>query len=267
MAGNDENKTGRNMFVLKKAISPWVLPPGLFVMVMILIAAAMFFRKHWRWASVNLITGLTLWALSIAPVSDRLMRGLESEFTIPEKPSGDVIILLGGGVVRQVPDISGSSAPSSSSLARIVTAVRLHKKTRLPMIVTGGAEDGYHVAVAIIAKRYLMDLGVPENQILVEDRARDTEQNATLAAVLCRQQGYRRPILLTAAYHLKRACMAFDAAGLSVTPFPAYFLGSRDSVYTWRDWLPNAGSLQGCARALHEYVGLLYYRVKEALAA
>ena len=210
---------------------------------------------------------MSLWALSIAPFSNWLMRGLESEFSIPDKPLGDVIILLGGGVIHHVPDIGGLSAPSSSSLARIVAAVRLHKQLRLPIIVTGGSNERSHVAIATIAKRYLMDLGVPEYQIHVEDRAQDTEQNAVRATALCRQIGYRRPILLTAAYHLKRACMAFDAAGLAVTPFPAYFLGSRDSVYTWRHWLPNPNSLNGCAKALHEYVGLLYYRLKGSHSA
>jgi len=147
-------------------------------------------------------------------------------------------------------------------MARIVAAVRLYQRLRLPIIVTGGrGNDNPDAAVAEIARRFLMDLGVPDRQILVEDRARDTSQNARLTAAVCHQHGFSRPIVLTAAYHLKRARLAFEAAGLQVTAFPAYFLGSRGVPYTWRHLLPQAGALHTSARALHEYWGLLYYRI------
>jgi uncharacterized SAM-binding protein YcdF (DUF218 family) len=102
---------------------------------------------------------------------------------------------------------------------------------------------------------------VPEKSITVEDRARDTAQNARLTAAICRQQGFSKPILLTAAHHLTRARMAFDVAGMQVTPFPAYFLGSRNIPTTWRHLLPRAGSLHTAADALHEYIGILYYQL------
>ena len=187
---------------------------------------------------------------------------LGSEYSIPANPSGDVIILLGGGLIEGVPDLTGPSTPSPSTMGRIVTAVRLYRRLGLPIIVTGGRlHDDADAAVATIAKRFLMDLGVPEKSITVEDRARDTAQNARLTAAICRQQGFSKPILLTAAYHLKRSRMAFDAAGMQVTPFPAYFLSSRDIPFTWRHLLPRAGTLHTSANALHEYIGILYYRL------
>ena len=173
-----------------------------------------------------------------------------------------MIILLGGGMIEGVPDLTGPSTPSPSTMGRIVTAVRLYRRLGLPIIVTGGrVYDDADSAVAPIAKRFLMDLGVPEKLITVEDRARDTAQNARLTAAICRQQGFSEPILLTAAYHLTRARMAFDAAGMQVTPFPAYFLGSRNIPYTWRHLLPRADTLHTSANALHEYIGILYYRL------
>lgn len=253
------------MFVLKKTITPFMLPPGIFILAIVLISFGMIYRRRWKLGAVNLTAGLALWALSVAPVSNFLMQGLESDFSIPENPSGDVIIMLGGGVINNVPDFSGPSAPSSSTMGRIVTTVRLCQKLQLPVIVTGGrSTDAAETAVATIAKRFLMDLGVPEDHIIIEDRARDTVQNARLTTTICRQRGYTQPILLTAAYHLKRARMAFDAAGIQVTPFPAYFLGSRDTPFAWRQLLPRSGALHTSATALHEYAGIWYYRLVEA---
>ena len=77
-------------------------------------------ENEWRLGLANLVIGLVLWALSTAPVANWLMQGLESEFSFPPNPSGDVIILLGGGVLSGVPDIDGKAAPTCSSLGRIV---------------------------------------------------------------------------------------------------------------------------------------------------
>jgi len=249
------------MFALKKFVTPLILPPGIIIAAIIGIAMILIHRRHWKLAWANLCVGLILWALSVPPVCNLLMRGLESDFSIPANPSGDVIILLGGSVIQGVPDISGRSAPSASTLGRVVAAVRLYRQVHLPIIVTGGRVYDDGEAVATVAKRFLEELGVPENRILVEDRARDTQQNALLTASICRRKGYSRPILLTSAYHLKRALMAFDAVELPAIPYPAYFLGSPPAPFAWRRLLPQAGALYVSAEALHEYLGLVYYRL------
>lgn len=253
------------MFVLKKIITPFILPPGLFIVAIVLISWLLLFGKRWKLAFLNLTAGMMLWALSTVPVANFLMQGLESDYLIPANPSGDVIILLGGGIIDRVPDLTGTAAPSPLMMGRIVSAVRLYQRLRLPVIVTGGRvfNDGA-VAEAPVVRRFLVDLGVPETSITEEDRARDTAQNARLTAAICRQQGFTRPILLTAAYHLKRAQMAFDTTGMKVTPFPAYFLGSRGTPYTWHHLLPKAAALNASANALHEYIGILYFRMLES---
>lgn len=250
------------MFMLKKSISAFILPPGIFVAAIVLVACLMIYRKRWTLALLNLTLGLALWALSTFPVANFLIQELEAEFHIQANPSGDVIILLGGGVIDRVPDLTGTAAPSPLMMGRVVTAARLYQRLELPIIVTGGR--GFHagaIAEAAVVKRFLVDLGVPAESIIEEDQARDTAQNAGFTAIICRQSGFSKPILLTSAHHLKRARMAFDAAGLAVNPFPAYFLGSRNIPYTWIHLLPHISNLRTAAIALHEYVGLLYYQL------
>jgi len=78
-----------------------------------------------------------MWALSISPLSDAMIRGLESGYGIPKNIKGDVIILLGRGVCDKAPDLTGLGAPSDMYLTRIVTAVRLQKRLNIPVIVSG----------------------------------------------------------------------------------------------------------------------------------
>lgn len=250
------------MFALKKMITPFILPPGIFILAIMLVSIPIIYRKRRKLGLVNLAVGVMLWALSSLPVADVLMQGLESDVSLPVNPSGDVIILLGGGIIDRVPDLTGTAVLAPLTIGRMVTAVRLYQRIELPIIVTGGrVSNNDSAAEAPVAKRFLMDLGVPGNMIIVEDRALDTAQNARLTAAICRQKGFSRPILLTSAYHLKRARMAFDDAGMKVTPFPAYFMGSRNTLYTWRHILPRASTLYTSATAIHEYIGIFYYRM------
>ena len=249
------------MFAAKKGITAFILPPGIFILLILLVSMGLIFRKRLRLGLVNLTVGLLLWALSTAPLANRLMQGLEADVPMPTNPAGDVIIVLGGGIIDHVPDLTGTAAPSPRSMGRVVAAVRLYQRLGLPIIVSGGRgdEDGA-LAEAPVARRFLQDLGVPGGLIIEEDRARDTLENARLSAVICRRHGFTRPIVVTSAYHLKRARLAFDAVGMPVSLFPAYFASSADPPVTWRDWLPQASALYTAASALHEYLGLIYYR-------
>lgn len=248
------------MFALKKLIAPFLLPPGIFILIFVAVGIVLVFRRHWRVGLMNFFFGMALWVLSIAPVANWLMHGLEAEFSIPSNPSGDVIILLGGGVIQRVPDLSGMGAPSPLMMGRIVTAVRLYRQLGLPIIITGGRWSDDEASEASVVRRFLVDLGVPAGAVIEEDQARDTAENARFSAAICHQNGFTRPILLTAAYHLKRGREAFDAVGMTVAPFPAYFAGASNVPFTWRCLLPRAGSLYASANALHEYIGLWYYR-------
>ena len=162
------------MFILKKAVSPFLLPPGIFILLLLLTGIWFLVKKRWTAGVVNLIICGLLWSLSLPPVSDTLLGGLEYSFKIPRNPQGDVIVLLGGGVHDDVPDLSGTGAPQEEMIGRIITAVRLQRKLDLPVIISGGSVYEGRKAEAPIVKRFLMDLGVPAHKIILESKSRDT---------------------------------------------------------------------------------------------
>jgi uncharacterized SAM-binding protein YcdF (DUF218 family) len=249
------------MFFFKKLITPFILPPGLFVLILLLSGAALIYVKRRKVGIFNVSLGIIIWILSSAPFSNFLVAGLESnyEITLPDK--GDVIILLGGGTRENAPDLSGTGVPTTDMLARIVTAVRLQKKLNLPIIVSGGIVFKQKASEAEIVKRFLVDLGVAENKILLENKSRDTYENAKFSQEICRRLDFNLPVLITSAYHLKRANMAFDMVDMKVIPFPAYFRSENPPNYNWRSVLPTAGNLDTVSDALHEYLGILYYKL------
>ena len=160
------------------------------------------------------------------------------------------------------PDLSGKGAPGFGTMERLVTAARLQRRLGIPILVSGGRVPPTDTAIAPIAARFLVDLGIPSSMVLMESQSRDTYENALYSLRICKQKGYTRPILVTSGYHMKRAVFCFQSVGLKVTPFPCGFTVWPEKPLHWRLLLPSADSLQAVAMGLHEWMGRLYYWIR-----
>ena len=249
------------MFIVKKCITPFLLPPGIFIVFLLATATWLARRKKWQGALLAGMSALLLWLAAAGPVADRLMLGLEDGLRMPRSVTGDVIILLGGGVIEGVQDLTGSGAPSEAMMARIVTAVRAQRMLRVPIIVSGGAVFANKPPEAYVVKRFLADLGVPREMVIVEEKSRDTVENALYSSEISARYGFRNPVLITSASHMRRAISAFARRQVRVVPLPVNLLGRQRRNYIWLDYLPDSGALLCTSTALHEYLGLLYQRL------
>lgn len=249
------------MFAAKFVLQHLLLPPGIFIVLLAAVAIRGLFRKEWRTAFPVLLLAGALAALSVGPVSDRLIGGLEERYAIPAHPEGDVVILLGGGVHGKALDLTGQGFPSDGMLPRVVTAARLQKRLGVPVVVSGGKVFDHLDAEAPVVARVLEDLGVPAKKIVVEGSSRDTSENARNTKRILEENGFRKPLLVTSAYHMARSAALFTKAGVAVTPVPAGFRTWKGKVYRWVDYLPSAGGLYQSTIALREYLGLVYCRI------
>lgn len=250
------------MFTFFKIMETFVLPPGIFVLILAFFGWMQFRKKNYETGTDSLFVGFCIWALSISPVSNSLMKGLESSFPIPHKIDGDVIILLGAGLNENVTDLTGTGFPDGDMLGRIITATRLQRRLNIPVIIASGKVYPEGEAGAPVDRRIMIDLGVDPTNIIVEKKSRNTYENAQFSSRICQDLGYKKPILLTAAYHLKRAQMAFQTTGLATIPFPAYRFSSDNPVFFWRCFLPSHNSFETSCVAIREYLGLLYYMLR-----
>jgi uncharacterized SAM-binding protein YcdF (DUF218 family) len=245
----------------KYVLQHLLLPPGIFVAVLLLLSLRWAARRQWEPGFLSLFLAAALYSLSIGPVADRLITGLEERYAIPARPEGDSIVLLGGGVYGQAADLTGLGFPSEEMLPRVVTAARLQRRLGVPVVVSGGKVFDHLDAEAPVVARVLSDLGVPREKILVEAKSRDTVENARRTKEILAGNGLRRPLLVTSAYHMRRAVAVFEKAGVTVTPVPAGFRTWKGKPYPWVSYLPSAGALSTSTNALREYLGLLYCRI------
>ncbi len=236
------------MFFLKKLITSLIIPPGVFIVLFLLIA--FFARKNSKKIyTASLAGAVLLYLLSIGPVKDLLLMPLEREYKKPSSLYADAIVVLGGGVY-------GSGTLKGASVRRLMGGYILHRKTGLPLILSGGAPTGGKKE-ALYMKELLLSIGADPGNIYTDQESRDTYENALYVKRICKEIGCARVILVTSAFHMGRSVMVFKKLGFEVVPYPVDY--RYGGIYNLYSFLPGAGSLVNSSIAIKEYIGRVYY--------
>ncbi len=206
--------------------------------------------------------GLALaWFAATPLVGDNLLATRQTYPALAEPlPEAQAIVVLTAGRLRQAPEYGGADVPDRVTLVRLRYAARLHHRTGLPVLVTGGRVDpADRTPLGRLAARVLReDFHVAP--VWEENRARNTWENAHFSAEYLRARGIERVFLVSHAWHMPRAVYAFRRAGLDPVPAPTAFVrGAGDQLL---DYLPRAYAVRHGYWALHEWLGLLWYRLK-----
>jgi len=249
------------MFVVSKVAIALISPLGasLFGGLLALLLALAGRRRLAFWFGALALLWLWFWSL---PAASNWVRGyLEDQhppMAVHEVPQAEAIVVLGGGVS---PAGHGDLYPKLESGAdRVWHAARLFHASKAPLVLLTGGSDPSHSAAseAEAMGQFMRDLGVPGQALVLENRSRNTSQNAEYSADILAEQGINRILLVTSAYHMPRAKGLFEAQGLEVIPVATdHEVLSRP---LWRNLLPEARALDGSSRAIKEIVGRLVGR-------
>jgi uncharacterized SAM-binding protein YcdF (DUF218 family) len=256
---------------LNMAIHALILPPAsLFIVIFIGLALWRRWPRAGRivagtgFALLTLLSSIAGSALLVDPL-ERMTRPL----WLPQRAGGQAIVVLAAGRMSRAPEYDGLDIPDYIALARLRYAARLQRRTHLPILVSGGVGAhayrtpgpngrAYSMADAM-AMALVQDFGVPVKWS--EPRSRDTRENADFSAAILRPAGVRRILLVTDAMHMPRAHAAFERAGLEVIDAPTMLFGDQD--LTFSDWLPSAEGMRRSWYASYEWIGLVWYRLRD----
>lgn len=174
----------------------------------------------------------------------------------PRDPeTADVLVVLGGGI--KIPPDEGPVVLATNTLYRALRVFDLHRQTGLPILVSGGPADGPgSLTVAGEMAKLLLGLGVPEAAILREEVSTSTRSNAVETARLLRERGFKRPILVTSALHVRRAEMLFAQLGVPVDGVGCDFRQDRFPIQA-RSLIPSNAALAAHQEWLHEALGMV----------
>ena len=254
------------MLLVKSLATPliWVLA------LLLLGLAAMRFSRRKRvgklgWYAVLLGT-LTLLVFSFPPFANVLSYSLECQSPPPTAEALstlDVVVVLGGGGFpsggfRREAELAECAYP------RFYHGVRTFQQGNAGVLAfCGGALRRGKEAEAEIMEAMAIRMGVPEDKIVTETTSTNTMENATgLTETLPAGQG-RRIALVTSATHMLRSARVFRARFPhdTIVPVPVQYHYDPDPWHL-RNMRPSAGALEQSSRAVHEWIGLLWYALR-----
>ena len=241
----------------------WFFIQPLNFSLFLLLAASVLAVVGWRRLSGALsfvgflILALAAWtsvgALMLNPLEERFPRP-----ALPEKVAG--IVVLGGGFEGAINLARGGYELNSGGDRFVETAILARRFPDARVVVSGGT--GTLVLEgegdADTAPRLLTALGVAPDRLILENRSRNTYENASFTKEMVSPKPGETWLLVTSAFHMPRSMALFRKANFPVQPWPVdYRTSGAEGIGLFRD--NPADSLLNTTMAIREWIGLVAY--------
>jgi uncharacterized SAM-binding protein YcdF (DUF218 family) len=214
-------------------------------------------RRIGLWLAALAVIGLIVLAMPFTGTA--LLASLERGWpAVPaDAPPPAAIVVLGGDEIHVM--APPGVVAGRLSMERIVAAAELQRRTHLPVLISGGVLHPDEPSIAsLMADAMRDDFGGTVRW--TEQRSADTWANAADSAAILRQDGINSVYVVTNAWHMPRALIAFAAAGLTAVPAPTPpEAGPR---FLAGEFMPSVAGWQASYWGLHEWLGIAYYRLR-----
>jgi uncharacterized SAM-binding protein YcdF (DUF218 family) len=247
----------------RSSLPSLLMPPTSFLWL-ILLGLIVLTRRRRLGAAFIVVGFAGIYVLALPAVCGALIAGLEATGPSPANiPRPGAIIVLGADGER-TPDPKVVAEPGPLSMQRLAGAAQKARATGLPVLITGGSVGPEQPPVADLmatAFRDIFGLSVHWEETL----SRNTCENAKFSAAILRRDGIESAYLVTHSWHMPRALLSFADAGYSVVPAPLEAeVNGKNGI---DDYLPHTSAWIRSFYALHEWVGLIAYRLGACDAA
>jgi uncharacterized SAM-binding protein YcdF (DUF218 family) len=251
-------------FILAKILGFFAVPSNILIslgLAGILLLATRFARAGRRLAVVSVIL-IALFGLS--PLGNAIILPLEERFPPWDASRGAPtgIIVLGGALDTVVSPARGEVALNEAAERMTAIAELARRFPDARIVFTGGSGriiyDG--APEADLAARLFDSFGIAKQRILLEDKSRDTDENARYTRDLVQPKPSERWLIVTSAHHMPRSVGVFRAAGFPVEAFPVDYR-TRGAIDLLRPFATLGDGLRRTDTATREWVGLVMYRL------
>ena len=238
--------------------------PSQVILVLLAAGGLLLAVGHERWGRRLCILGASLLiAFGLLPTSHFLMHALEARFPQPHLPAKITGIVLLSGAERPAATQDSGEPQLNSAAGRYTTALRL--AARYPdarLVFTGGPPTDPStgdLAQTGVGREILTSVGLDPSRLTFEEGSTDTCDNAANTKALVKPRQGETWVVVTSASHMPRTVACFRSAGWDVIPQPADYhvvVGGVDA-----GTFQISDNLTMLDVALHEWVGLAYYRL------
>jgi uncharacterized SAM-binding protein YcdF (DUF218 family) len=222
------------------------------------------YGRHARFGRGLALTAiLILLAAATLPFRGVLLAPLENRFPQPPadlQPPYGIIVL--GGAINDLMSAARGQTIFDEGGERITEAVILAKRfPQARVVYTSGTNSvlGGSSNEAARARDLMVAMGVARDRVTIEDKARNTDENARFSAAIVHPEASQRWVVVTSAFHMPRAMGVFEKAGFHPIAYPVSFYTVGRGFDDFRPIFDPLGNLKTLALAMHEWIGLAAY--------
>jgi uncharacterized SAM-binding protein YcdF (DUF218 family) len=248
------------MFFIFSKILNFIITPVVWIFTLLLFAV---FSKNQKIKRKTLLATLIIFTLLSNPfIFNEAMRQWEIPMTRNEDlQKYDAAIVLGGLLFHSE---EYNRTQYKRGIDRLLQAVELYKKGIVKKIFfVGGSGDIRleDMKEGIYVKEFLLTIGIPEADILIESESKNTRENALFAKpILDEHLPNARLLLVTSGFHMRRAMACFEKVGIKTEPYSTDIM-SGDRYFDIGFLVPDVNALKSWNELIHEVVGYVVYKI------
>ena len=261
------------MFIIKKILGSLLMPLPFFLLIS-------FVGLFLLWRGKRVFTGKILTTLGLIgltimsynPASRALNAPLNCKYEAYstnqwEKPGTEVcaplpfvkyVVVLACGH-KSDPNIPVTSQISGHSMIRLVEGIRILRQNPGARLILSGGGAVDPVPEAKVMAEVSQFMGVSKDDMIIESASNDTEDQARLIKPIV---GAAPFVLVTSAIHMPRSMALFEELGMHPIPGPAGSTSRVKMPFSLQDIFPSVSALDDTTQAVHEYLGLLWGKLK-----
>ena len=242
------------MIYLHKLLSLFIMPIMVFL-GLILICNYKGYKK------LTYLFSILFYIISTPIFSNFIMKIVEGEYKyqkLENLEKVDAIVILGG--MLEIYEFENNYSVEWQDPDRFFRGIELYNSFKSDKIVFTGGKSPFNmtsVSEGSVLKNYAVKYGVLEEDIIVTKEVLNTyDESLAVSEVLGEN---KTVILVTSAFHMKRAKLLFEQQGVKIIPYKVDFKSSINSSLYFIDFIPNSLALKKTEIALREILGRLYY--------
>ena len=251
------------MFWIGKVIGV-LLHPLLWITLLLVIAV---FTKNEKRKSIFLVATLfgILFFSNIWIINNLMSPFHDPPHPMDQEEKYEIGILLGG-----ITSYDGTSREGYFNISsdRFIQTALLYKKGHIKNILVSGGQNGIFkeddFSESGFIKKNLVDLGIPTENILIEETSKNTIENAKFCKAILKANNLdnSRVVLITSAFHMQRAKSIFEQEGYNIRTYPcAFSILPGSAKFKMHYLIPTTKAMDWWQTFLKELIGRMYYAV------
>jgi uncharacterized SAM-binding protein YcdF (DUF218 family) len=255
------------MLLFKNMIAQFFSPVSLSLEITIAGLLLLYLSSKQRIGKVLVLIGVSLLAFcSYTPTSDILIDPLIKKYSSYKHANQGalnqetkIVVVLGAGHSNDNNILPVTSRIGYDSMVRLIEGIRIYRM--MPegkLLLSGGSEPGT-ISSAQDMAQLAKELGVNENDIIIESKSRDTEDEAYIIRSMIGEESF---VLVTSSVHMPRSMALFRKNGMKPIPAPTRSIEERIYYRGPDPFYPSSVNLEKSEMAFHEYLGIIWAKLR-----